>query len=504
MKKLADILSVIRPKNVIGPREILINSICYNSSKCYEKSLFVAIKGNQVDGHSFIDSAIDKGASSIVCEKLPERINNSVCYLVVENSRRALALLAHYWYDYPASQMKIFGITGTNGKTTITYILRAIFQNAGFSAGIIGTTGAFANEFQKLLNNTTPESLDLAQIFYEFQKRSVEYVAMEVSSHSLDQERVFGINFDCAIFTNLTQDHLDYHSSFEEYAKAKKKLFDELDSNSLAVVNSDDKLAKYILTDTKSKKKILVGQNSNSDVQIFDEEIGISGSKFRLKLNSPFFPQQIFEVRTSLVGRFNIENVALAIVSAIAKGIPFQTIQKALDQFQGVPGRMQKIELKNGALGIVDYAHTPDALAKVLNACRQVLSEFKQKNNKLICIFGCGGNRDKEKRPIMGKIASSLADFVVITSDNPRTENPDKIIRQIYQGIDKEERKKVILISNRDEAIKYAVDLSKAGDIILVAGKGHEDYQVIGEVRYHFSDIEQLGKYGQQLYEKKE
>lgn len=495
MKKISEIISFLNPKQVIGTEDATISSICYNSLYCNSNSLFVAISGNRLDGHTFINSAIDKGAKAIICEKLPARLNENCCYLVVEKSRRALALLSHLWYDFPTNKMKVFGITGTNGKTTITYILHAIFEKAGYQSGIIGTTGAIASGYKKLLNNTTPESLDLAQIFSEFLNRHIEVVAMEVSSHSLDQERVLGINFNGAIFTNLSQDHLDYHPSFEEYAKAKKKLFDTLDAHSIAVSNLDDDFSKYMLSQTLAKKKIYIGRNKNSDIQIIDEVSDKMGSRFRLKLNPPYFVPQLVELKTKLVGKFNIDNIALSVALTISEGIDFETIQKALDEFQVVPGRMQKIELKNGALGIIDYSHTPDALEKVLFTCREIIQKGSNPNAKLICVFGCGGDRDKEKRPLMGKIASSLADYVVITSDNPRTENPDKIILQIYKGVPKPYRKKVILLTNRGEAINYAFEISTMGDIVLVAGKGHEDYQIIGGIKHHFSDKEHLQKF---------
>lgn len=495
MKKVSEIISILNPKTIIGQEEFSVTSICYNSAKCSKNSLFVAIKGLSVDGHFFIDNAIDKGARVIVCEKLPEKIAKHCIYLVVDNSRKALALLSHFWYDNPSSMMKIHGITGTNGKTTITYILGAIFEQAGIPTGIIGTTGAFSNGFRKLLSNTTPESLDLAQIFFEFKNLSVKAVAMEVSSHSLDQERVLGISFNGAIFTNLTQDHLDYHSSLEEYAKAKKKLFDRLGQNSIAIVNSDDKFSHYIISDSGAKRNIFVGRNSYSDVQLLEEKSDFLGSQFKLRFNPPLFSTQIIDFKTNLVGKFNIENAAFSIVLAIEEGIPLDVIYQALVKMQSIPGRMQSIKLRNGALGIIDYAHTPDALEKILNSIREIILKTKKQNSSLICVFGCGGDRDKGKRPIMGKVASEVADYVIITSDNPRTEDPDKIMHQIYQGIEKEKRKKVILISNRDEAIRYAIDLSKADDIVVVAGKGHEDYQIIGQAKYHFSDLEQLQKY---------
>jgi UDP-N-acetylmuramoyl-L-alanyl-D-glutamate--2,6-diaminopimelate ligase len=499
MKNIKEIVKILEPKEIIGEAEGSFSSVCYNSNKCEPYSLFVAISGSKFDGHDFIDDAIARGAKYIIAEKLPDEIKPGCTYFIVENSRIALAKVSDYWFGYPTRNLQIVGITGTNGKTTISFLLKEIMQSFGLKSAVIGTLGVFAEGYTKTLRNTTPESYELFKIFKDLSETGVCFVAMEVSSHSLHQNRVYGINFAGAIFTNLTQDHLDYHKDMDEYAKAKSLLFSSLTEESVAVVFGDDPYSDKVTCSTKARR-ILVGRSSNSDVQILNESFGLSRTEFDLRFNSGKFNSDnnfidTIHVETPLVGRFNVENVSLAFVAALELGVDKDTILQTLQSFSGVPGRMQKVYLKNGALGIVDYAHTPDALQKVLEACREMLS-FSETRGKLICVFGCGGERDTAKRPIMGKIASELADYVVLTNDNPRKENPTKIINQIYSGITNEGKKKVIQIGNRDEAIEYAYKLSQKNDIILVAGKGHEDYQIIGEVKYHFSDIEQLEKFG--------
>lgn len=495
MKKIREVIDLFEPKEIHGRVDGHFSSVCYNSQKCEPYSLFVAISGTKVDGHEFIEDAIARGAKYIICEKLPDSLNPNCTYFVVDNSRIALAKVSNFWFGFPAKNLIIVGVTGTNGKTTITHLLKHIVQNAGKKSAVIGTIGAFADNYSKPLSNTTPESYELFKIFKELKDFGVEFVAMEVSSHSLHQNRVYGIDFKGAIFTNLTQDHLDYHKSMEDYAEAKSLLFKALSKDSIAVAFKDDPYVDKVVRDTKAEKIFYVGRSLNSDVVIQNERLSFVGTEFDLKFNNPTFKINEIHIGTKLLGRFNIENIALATTMSLALGIGIDSITNAIENFELVPGRMQKVELKNGALGIVDYAHTPDALRKALETCREILSTQGNKG-KLICVFGCGGERDPEKRPLMGKIASELADYVVLTNDNPRKENPTKIINQIYAGITNEGKKKVIQIGNRDEAIQYAYGLSKENDIILVAGKGHEDYQIIGEVKYHFSDVEQLKKFG--------
>lgn len=497
MLTISDFIKVLHPIYVIGNYNGYVSSVCYDSRKCERNSLFVAIRGNNFDGHNYIEDAIKRGAKYIVCERVPPTILPNCRYLVVKCSRQALAQASHFWFRYPTAEMNIIGVTGTNGKTTITYLLKYIAHFSGIESAIIGTTGAFAKEYKKELSNTTPESYELVSILNDLKEMNVRFVAMEVSSHALDQERVYGINFKGAIFTNLTQDHLDYHRDMTNYANAKKRLFDSLSPESIAVVFSDDSYGKHMLQDSRSVYKFIAGRNHNSDVRIVGESLSIKGSNFTVEFNNKNLGVGKVSFESNLIGRFNIDNAVLAITMGLALGFKIDIIRNALKSFKGVPGRMEKVPLANGALGIVDYSHTPDALQKALETCREVISKDNLTAGKLICVFGCGGDRDKEKRPLMGKIAEKFSDLVVITSDNPRTEDPDKIINQIYKGISKSGKKKVIQISNRDEAIEYAYRISDRGDIILVAGKGHEQYQIIGNTKYHFSDKEQLEKYAE-------
>ncbi len=495
MRTIADFIEVLQPIYTVGESNDYVASICYNSQKCERNSLFIAISGNNFDGHDYIAEAIKRGAKFIVCEKMPTTTSPNCVYLVVKNSRRALAQASHFWFRYPTKDIEIIGVTGTNGKTTITYLLEHFASSFNVESAIIGTTGAFATGYQKELNNTTPESFELVKIFNDLKKINVRFVAMEVSSHSLDQWRTEGINFKGGIFTNLTQEHLDYHRDMLGYANAKKRLFDSLPVDSVAVVCSDSAYNEYMLQDCRSSRQFRVGRMNGSDVRITNEFLSINGSTFTLEFNNKNLAYGTVEFKSNLIGRFNIDNSALAITMGLALGFKLNTIQNALENFEGVPARMEKILLKNGALGIVDYSHTPDALQKALETCREITQRNNPSAGKLICVFGCGGDRDKEKRPIMGKIAEQFSDYIIITSDNPRTEDPDKIISQIYKGISKKGKKKVAQICNRDEAIRYAYQISNSGDIILVAGKGHEQYQIIGNVRHHFSDKEQLEEF---------
>jgi len=495
VKDIQKLIPLLNPQQIVGEVHSKVSSICYNSHLCEPYSMFFAISGTKTDGHLFIDSAIDKGARYCVCERLPENLRQECTYIVVENTRVALAAASNFWFGYPSDDLTVVGVTGTNGKTTITYLLKAIMEEFGKKSAVIGTIGAFAEGYTKRLSNTTPESYELFKMFYELKKLGVEFVAMEVSSHSLVQKRVYGIDFDGAIFTNLTQDHLDYHKDMEDYARAKSLLFKSLKSDAVVVAFADSPYSVDVVSQTPAKNVFFVSRSPNYDVQIVNERIGLDFSEFELVFNKQIEANSHLKFQTPLQGRFNIENAALASVMALALGVDFPTIQNALRNFAGVSGRMQKVNLKNGAIGIVDYAHTPDALEKALQSCREVLDQTGS-GGRLIVVFGCGGERDQEKRPLMGKIASEIADYVVLTNDNPRKENPSKIINQIYCGISNEGKKRVIQIGNRDEAIEYAYNLSKQGDIILVAGKGHEDYQIIGEVKYHFSDVEQLQRFG--------
>ncbi|MGB9853054.1 MAG: UDP-N-acetylmuramoyl-L-alanyl-D-glutamate--2,6-diaminopimelate ligase [Candidatus Kapaibacteriota bacterium] len=494
MKEVKQLISLLQPKEIIGTNLGFFSSVCYNSLKCEPYSLFVAISGTKFDGHEFIDQAIQRGAKYVVCERLPSELTPEITYILVDDSRVALAKASNFWFDFPTRNFEIVGVTGTNGKTTVTFLLKEIMRTAGRNCAVVGTIGAFAENYSRQLNNTTPESYELFRIFKDFKELGINFVAMEVSSHSLDQRRVYGIDFKGAIYTNLTQDHLDYHRDMDGYAQAKSLLFKSLNEDAIVVAFKDDHFFEKVVLQTKATRIYTIGRNNKSDITILNEKLGFGTTEFDLKFNNDDFDVDVIHLESNLLGRFNVENLALASVYAISTGIKPDFVKLAIANFPGVPGRMQKVFLKNGAIGIVDYAHTPDALRKALETCREILG-INNDGGKLICVFGCGGERDAAKRPLMGKIASEFADYVILTNDNPRNENPVKIINQIYSGITNEGKKKVIQIGNRDEAIEYAYNLSRKNDIILVAGKGHEDYQIIGNVKFHFSDVEQLEKF---------
>ncbi len=490
MKKLSSIYQYLSGNvNLIGLPTQNIHSIEYDSRKCRLGSCFVAIRGFNFDGHDFIADAIENGSTTIICEKFPHQnlISHEVTIIIVNDSRRALAEISHAFYDFPSQKLKIIGITGTNGKTTITYIFKSIFEAGNISSGIIGTTGAYFNNTFVETSHTTPESKDIAEILHYMVESGVEWIAMEVSSHALKQQRVACIDFIGAIFTNLTHDHMDYHVSMEDYADSKKLLFDNLKSNSVAIVFADSEYSDYMVRDTKASI-FTVGRNKKCNYKIIKENSGLLSSEFLL-----YGGHRIIDAKTSLIGKFNNENVALAAAACNVLKIDYGAIQKGLSLTKGAPGRMQKVIWSNGSIALIDYAHTPDALEKALLTCKESLKSSSEAS-KLICVFGCGGDRDKSKRPQMGKIASENSDIVIITSDNPRTEKPIEIIEQIHEGA-KQGYAEVLIEADRRKAIEKAYKLSDKNDIILISGKGHERYQIIGNVKYDFDDVAEAEKF---------
>lgn len=482
MKELSDLFNYIEFSDLIGSLRKDISSIEYDSRKCTQGSLFVAIKGEQTDGHLFINQAITNGALAVICEILPnDYLNYKTTFILTKNSRKALAKVSNAFFDFPIDKLKVIGVTGTNGKTTVTFIMKSILEDNGFKVGVIGTTGIFFGNEKIEATHTTPESLELFMIFKNLADSNYDFVIMEVSSHALSMQRTYGINFIAALFTNLTLDHLDYHKTMEDYALAKQKLFNNLKINSYAIVNSNDKYSDFMLSNTLAKK-IKVG-NINSDYLISNSKLGLYETIF--ELNNKLF-------KSKLLGNFNIENVALCIACAIELGLDIKLIIDAISTTNGAVGRMQRINLTNGAVGIIDYAHTPDALEKALIATREVLN-ISNTNGKLISVFGCGGNRDKSKRPIMGRISTEIADITILTSDNPRNEDSKTILDEIETGV--QDNKLYFRISDRLDAINKAYELSESGDIILLAGKGHENYQIIGNEKIHFSDIKQMEQF---------
>lgn len=497
MKNLKVLIDRINPIKIVGSIDKMISAIAYDSRKCIPDSMFIALRGSQVDGHKYINSALELGSSVIVCEEIPKELlyKDTITFIVVNNSRIALAEISHIWYDFPTKNMNIIGITGTNGKTTTTYLIKEILEYAQKRTAIIGTTGIFIDNKIIPATHTTPESLELCEVFNEIAKNNVKYVSMEVSSHALDQHRVYGISYDAALFSNLTLDHLDYHKTIQEYAKAKKKLFEMLKPEGIGLVMDNGEYSEYFYNSITSLNKYYIGRTPRSDIQITKENLNINSTEFELVI-SKNTPKQLhgnYYFTTNLLGSFNIDNAAMAITIALLYGLPYEIIKQGILQAKGAPGRMQRVMLRNSAIGIVDYSHTPDALEKALKSCRELLNETKEAG-RLISVFGCGGNRDNSKRPIMGKISSEFADYSIITSDNPRTEDPNEIIKQIYSGIADDFKKNIVVIPNRSEAIQYAVNISKSNDLILVAGKGHENYQILGNDKIHFDDVEELTK----------
>lgn len=490
---LNEIIQKIDVLEIIGNTNIPISQVAYNSKYVKDDSLFVAIKGNTVDGHSFIENAILAGAKAIVCESLPNELSNEITYIRTSDSRKTLAQISNIWYDFPSKDLKIIGVTGTNGKTTVTFLIKGILSKFGKKVGIIGTTGIYVDDEKIPATHTTPESLELFELLSYFKKKKVEYVVMEVSSHSLVQSRVECINFQGAIFTNLTHDHLDYHKTMENYALAKQRLFNSLDENSFAIINGDDDYKNLIIQNCKSKNIIEFGRNHNRNFKIVDENISLQSNKFKILIDNNL--QKVLDINSNLIGKFNIDNIVSAIISCYQLGFNLNKIIQYAQNLQAAPGRMEKIMLPNSSIGIVDYAHTPDALLKALNTISEIKKETNQ-DSKLITVFGCGGDRDKAKRPIMGKIAAELSDIVIVTSDNPRTESPEIIIDEIINGIPLLHKNKVIAVTDRAQAIKEAYKISKENDILLVAGKGHEEVQIIGNQKIHFSDKEELQNLG--------
>jgi len=459
-----------------GLTDAVISDVTSDSRNAGSGKIFVAIKGVTTDGHKFIADAEKKGVSAVVVQQDEELPMLSIPIAIVKDSREALVILLHKLLGNPPD--KLFAVTGTNGKTTTTHILRHIFTRAGEKAGIIGTLGyAFEDGEHNKLPVTTPGAEQLWRILAQMRNRSISAVAMEVSSHGLDQKRTWGLDFNVAIFTNLTQDHLDYHKDMESYLAAKCMLFSGLRKTSIALVNIDDPYAERIIAENRGTLLTYAIDNTKADIVAEPKSIGISGSRLALRT-----PWGRFDVHTHLQGRFNIYNVTAAIGATMARGYAPDAIISAIESFKSVKGRFQKVELGQPFAVLVDYAHTPEALRNILITAREMT------DGKVIVVFGAGGDRDNSKRPLMGKAASELADIVIITSDNPRTEEPLKIIAMIEQGMHSDSNYKKI--PDRREAIFEAIRSAEKGDVVLIAGKGHEDYQILGDETIHFDDVE--------------
>jgi UDP-N-acetylmuramoyl-L-alanyl-D-glutamate--2,6-diaminopimelate ligase len=457
----------------------------YDSRKVERGDCFVALRGSGTDGHQFVGTAVERGAKVVVMEDdqaLPDAycMHHSIVKIVVRDSRKALALMAANYFAHPSASMTMVGVTGTNGKTTTTHIIKGILEEAGQRVGLIGTIEYKIGNEVMPATHTTPESLELNDLLSRMRSAGCESVSMEVSSHALQQSRVHGLGYRVAVFTNLTQDHLDYHGSMEEYFRAKKILFDELPATASAVVNSDDPWGTRIASSTRSRT-LTYGTAENADVRATDITLSLEGTSFTVLAGSTRQP-----VSTPLVGRFNVYNTLAAFAAGTALGLPPATITTGIRRVNSVRGRFERISSPAGWSAIIDYAHTPDALEKCLQTIREVLPA--QRRGRIITIFGAGGDRDRTKRPLMGRVAASLSDRVIVTSDNPRTEDANVIIDDIVAGIGSGVA--VVREPDRRRAITSALREASAGDVLLIAGKGHEDYQVIGKTKIHFSDRE--------------
>ena len=475
---LSDILNGVDVLDILGNKEIEISEIVFDSRKAVKNSLYIAIKGTLVDGHQYIPSAIEKGTKAIVCEVLPEQKEEGITYIKVENSSKVLGLLASNFYGNPSEKLTLVGITGTNGKTSVSTLLFDIFKKMGYSSVLISTVEYRIGDEVFPSTHTTPDIITLNKILSKAVEQGCQYAFMEVSSHGIHQGRIDGLNFRVAGFTNITHDHLDYHKTFLEYLNTKKRFFDELPQTAVAITNIDDKNGLVMLQNTKAKKKTYAVKTLAD----------YHGKLLELDFNGMLLDFNRKEFWTTLTGKFNVYNLLLVFAIVRELGFEENEILTTISQLKRVNGRFEVLKSQGGIIFVVDYAHTPDALENILDS----INEIRTKNERLITIFGCGGDRDREKRPEMGKVATRKSTLAIITSDNPRTEDPAQIIKEIEAGVESQNFSKYITIPDRKEAIKMAIKFAESKDIILVAGKGHETYQEINGVRHHFDDKETI------------
>ena len=463
---------------VKGNAETEISGIQFDSRKVVKNTMFVATKGTAVDGHDFIKSAIQMGAVAIVCEYLPSEISDDVCYIQVDNSSLVLAVLSSAWFGNPSRNITLIGVTGTNGKTTIATLLYNLFRRLGYKAGLLSTVCNYINEIPVEATHTTPDALALNGLLAQMVDAGCEYAVMEVSSHAVDQHRVAGLQFAGGIFTNITRDHIDYHLTFENYLKAKKGFFDMLPASAFALTNEDDKNGQVMLQNTRARK-YTYSQRGMADFKTKILEHGFDG--MLLNMNN-------HDVHVSFIGKFNASNLTAVFGAAVLLGHDELEVLRILSSLSSVSGRFETLRAPQGYTAIVDYAHTPDALNNVISTINQIL----QGNGKLITVVGCGGNRDKGKRPMMAREAVDGSWKAILTSDNPRFEEPQDILNDMLAGLDVVQKTRSLTIVDRREAIKTACALAQPGDVVLVAGKGHEDYQIIQGVKHHFDDREEV------------
>lgn len=473
---LSELIKGVETLKVVGTTEKEVTGIQFDSRKVEAGNIFVAQAGTAVDGHMFIDQCVEKGAAAIVCQVLPEKIHPNCTYIQVANSDKALGLIACQWFGQPSQALTLVGVTGTNGKTTIATLLYKMVRAMGHKAGLISTVVNYIDGEAVPSTHTTPDALELNDLMQRMVNAGCEYCFMEVSSHSIAQERIAGLDFDGALFTNLTRDHIDYHKTFDNYRDTKKRLFDTLKKSAFAVTNKDDKNGLVMTQNTKAKTTTYSTLTiADYKAQILEE--GFEGMLLNVNGQEVFVP---------LVGRFNVSNLLCIYGAAINLGFDPTEVLRVISTLTPVNGRFEALRSPKGWTAIIDYAHTPDAVDNVI----QTINEILQKKGKLITVVGCGGNRDKGKRPMMAKIAKDGSDQLILTSDNPRDEEPADILNDMKAGLTQEQLRSTLVIEDREAAIKTACTLAQAGDVILVAGKGHEDYQIIKGVKHHFDDHE--------------
>jgi len=497
--ELRELLEGVEIKKISGDTLKQVEGIAYHSKQIGKGFLFAAIRGVEADGHRFIEEAVQRGAEAVVSEEEREVSNRTM--ILVPNSRRALAKISSNFYGDPSSRLKLIGITGTNGKTTTTYLLESIFRKAGRDVGVIGTINYRFGQKTTPAPNTTPESLDLQRILWEMVREGTSHVIMEVSSHGLDLDRVFGCQFDAVVFTNLTSEHLDYHKTLEKYFESKKKLFSDylvesLKKRRFAVTNLDDPRGEKMVEGI-DLPVIRYGLSPSYDITADRVTSSFEGLSCRVRT-----PKGDLSIHSNLIGDFNVYNILAAVSVGIGMEVPLETLKEGVEGLEGVSGRFEKVENTRGLHVIVDYAHTHDALERVLLGLKGIIENGTQNRGKMITVFGCGGDRDRTKRPLMGKVAGKYSDLAILTSDNPRTEDPLAILDEVEKGLESlplkrwtpdeielwRSRKGYLKVPDRREAIRMAIRLAQPSDTVLIAGKGHEDYQIIGKKKFPFDD----------------
>lgn len=478
--KIEKILKGIKVVSVTGKQNPQIIGIVFDSRRVYHGSLFVAVKGIKTDGHSYISAAVNAGAAAVICEILPEKPDAGICWIKTSDSAEALGIASSNFFRNPSASVKLVGVTGTNGKTTIATLLFRMFTRLGFKCGLFSTVCNYVNEKEFPATHTTPDPVQLNNLMAEMVKEGCDYAFMEVSSHSIDQKRIAGLKYAGGIFTNLTHDHLDYHLTFDKYLAAKRQFFDSLPPDVFALTNIDDRNGKVMLQNCKARMYTFSTRRM-ADFRCTIIEQSFEGMGLRVDGE---------EVWTRFIGEFNASNLLAVYATSVLLGAGKKEVLAILSDLPAVPGRLEVIYSPGGISGIVDYAHTPDALLNVI----ETINQIRKGDRQLITVVGAGGDRDRTKRPKMAAISASGSSKLILTSDNPRTEDPEKILDDMEAGIGTDLKKKTLRISDRREAIKTAVMLANPGDIILVAGKGHEPYQEINGVRHHFDDREELKK----------